>query len=97
MEAGREDVEEHAPDEIGRRQRHGLLARRAGLAVVGVAEAHGAVVEAADAQRADVLRLEERKPREGMLPLRACPRSGRPRADLDPRLRATGARRRRGR
>ena len=46
VEAGREHVEEHAPDELGRRQRHGLLTGRAGPAVVGVAEAHGAVVEA---------------------------------------------------
>ena len=53
MEAGREHVEEHAPDELGRRQRHGLLAGRTGPAIVLVAEAHGAVVEAAQALVAD--------------------------------------------
>ena len=53
MEAGREHVEEHAADELGRRQRHGPLAGRAGPAVVGVAEAHGAAFEAADALVAD--------------------------------------------
>ena len=53
VEAGREHVEQHAADELGRRQRHGLLARRASPAVVGVAEAHGVVVEAAQALVAD--------------------------------------------
>ena len=53
VEAGLEHVEEHAPDELGRRQRHGLLAGRAGPAVVLVAEAHAAVVEAAQALVAD--------------------------------------------
>ena len=47
VEAGREHVEQHAPDELGRGQRHGLLAGRPSPAVVGVAEAHGVVVEAA--------------------------------------------------
>ena len=46
-------MEEHAADELGRRQRHGLLTRRPVSAVVGVAEAHGAVVEAAQALVAD--------------------------------------------
>ena len=50
---GREHVEEHAPDELGRCQRHGLLAGRAGPAIVLVAEAHAAVVEAAQALVAD--------------------------------------------
>ena len=53
VEAGREHVEQHAPDELGRRQRHGLLAGRASPAVVGVPEAHGVVVEAAQALVAD--------------------------------------------
>ena len=53
VEAGREHVEEHAPDELGRGQRHGLPAGRASPAVVGVAEAHGAVVEAAQTLVAD--------------------------------------------
>ena len=49
VKAGREHVEEHAADEFGRRQRHGLPAGRAVPAVVGVAEAHGAVVQGAQA------------------------------------------------
>ena len=40
-------------DELGRRQRHGLVAGGAVAAVVGVAKAHGAVVEAAQALVAD--------------------------------------------
>ena len=53
MEAGREHVEEHAADELGRRQGHSPLAGCAGPAVVGVAEAHGAAVEVAQALVAD--------------------------------------------
>ena len=39
MEAGREDVEEKAPDEFGRGKRHGFRARRAPFAIVLVGEA----------------------------------------------------------
>ena len=53
MEAGREHVQQHAADELGRGQRHGLPAGGAVAAVVGVAEAHGAIVEAAQALVAD--------------------------------------------
>ena len=53
MEAGREDVQQHAAYELGRRQRHGLVAGGAVGAVVGVVEAHGAVVEAAQSLVAD--------------------------------------------
>ena len=53
VEAGREDVEEHAAEELGRLQGHHPLAGRASSAVVGVAEAHGAVAEAAQALVAD--------------------------------------------
>ena len=52
-EAGREHVEEHAADELDRRQRRGLVAGGAIAAVVGVAKAHGVVVEAAQALVAD--------------------------------------------
>ena len=45
MEAGREHVEEDAANEFRRGQRHGLLARGAGVAVIGVAEAHLFLVE----------------------------------------------------
>ena len=53
VEAGRDHVEEHAADELGRRQSHRPLAGCAGPAVVGVAEAHGPAVEAAQALVAD--------------------------------------------
>ena len=53
VEAWREHVQQNAPDELGRVHRHGLLAGRAGAAVVGVAEAHGAAVAAAQALVAD--------------------------------------------
>ena len=53
VKAGRQHVEQHAAYELGRRQRHGLVARRAVAAVVGVAKAHRAVVEAAQTLVAD--------------------------------------------
>ena len=53
VEAGREHVQQHPAYELGRRQRHGLVAGGAVAAVVGVVEAHGAIVEAAQALVAD--------------------------------------------
>ena len=52
-ESGREHVQQHAADELGGRQRHGLAAGGTVAAVVGVAKAHGAVGEAAQALVAD--------------------------------------------
>ena len=51
VEAGREHVDEPAPDELGRVQRHGLLVGR--TAAVRVAEAHGAAIEAVQTLVAD--------------------------------------------
>ena len=53
VKAGREHVQQHAADELGRRQNHGLVAGGAIAAIVGVAEAHGTVVKAAQALVAD--------------------------------------------
>ena len=81
-------MEQHAPDELGRRQRHGLLAGRASPAVVGVAEAHGVVAHSMHARRCFARQSPRRWRRHAWAPP-LDPSRARPDLDGGARLRRT--------